>query len=264
MGAALTRVVTERPFGQTDDDLFSSHRLAALHNPGGRQLIERHFPAVGPTERNHPQHPLPNAARQVQIVADALTLAVGGDHRARFGVEHNHSDWRYVYQGLQIRFDTPFCFEFARVRDRGRRMRGEFRDDVFIIRGEFFSAFGFRQVYVTDVHLVTADWHTQESPHRRVPVGKSDRLGMAGNIGDPQRALDFVQVAQQPLALRGGLDAVEFALGPAGGEYILDFSGRREGQKHSIPSFGEPTRVVNHPLQDNLGFQTFRNMQACF
>ena len=50
---------------------------------------------------------------------------------------------------------------------------------------------------------------------------------------------------------------MKFSFGVAGYEYAFDFSRSAVCQKHSIASIGEPARVIDHPLQDNPGLQTF-------
>ena len=160
----------------------------------------------------------------MQIVNHALTFTVGDEQAPGFGIEDDHANRGYIDQRFQVGLSSFYGFEFASVGDCVCRMRGEALDDAFVSRRELFPGFGFGQVYVADMDAVTTDGHAQERSHRRMSIGQPDRPGMAGNVRDPQWALDFVQVAQQSLAFWCGLDTMKFIRGASRYEYAFDFA----------------------------------------
>ena len=86
-------------------------------------------------------------------------------------------------------------------------------------------------------------------------MGKPTDPGVAGNISNPQRYLDLVQVSQQPETLGHGLNQLHLFGGHARGEEVPGLAGGVEGQQRAEPGVGQRPGPVDDPLQDRIHAQ---------
>ena len=184
--------------GELDDHLLGAHCIAGAYRPVGRRFFGGHLMPVGILEAHHAMQFRLAAARRPYPADYPPRLLVERQQGLRLRVVNQHRHRRGIQQGLQVGLGPSFVPVPAGVGDSGGGMSGEQRDGLFVLRRELQAVFLLGEVDVAQPLAVIGDRGSQKALHRWVALGKADGPGMAGDVPQPQRPLNFVEKFQQP------------------------------------------------------------------
>ncbi len=137
--------------------------------------------------------------------------------------------------------------------DRDAREPGQQDDRALVVLGELGRAALFGQVEVAVGLPIDQDRHPEERAHRRMADREPIRVGMATDIGQPQRLRIADQLAEQPAAGRKRSDAAAGRLIDPVGEEAAELGAIRvEYPQRGVAGVGQLPRGVQHTLQHQL------------
>ena len=147
-----------------------------------------------------------------QRLDQAKRLAVER-HRPWVGdIEHRHSHGRGLHQCLQI---GPRALLFpvgARVGDGHRRVGGEHRQNLLVLRIEGLTSHLACQIEVSHVQAAVAHGHAQKRVFGEHFIGEPQCLNVRRHVRHGQRAVQVAQALEEPRPVGPRLHPVPFAV----------------------------------------------------
>ena len=149
----------------------------------------------------------------------------------------------------------------ARVGDRGRGLRREKHQDLFVLVGKRPTALLLDEIEVADMHPPVAHGHALEGPPRQSVGREAERAHMVRHIGDPDRPVQVAEMLEQPGSVRPLRNSPVLLGGEARGEEIDRLSGLVDGGDRAIARAGERPGAVDHLLEHGLEIEARADTQ---
>ena len=168
VGVALTSVVTLLPSGTRMTSSSARTGVAVRSNSARGSSARACSPPVGPRHSHHVEQLLRGAARHAKVFENPAGLLVQGHRATGLGIEDHGPHGRGVDQGLQISPGSLLGPVPAGAGDRGRGLRREQHQHLFVLAGELSAADLVPETEVADMHSPMAHRHALEGPRPRL------------------------------------------------------------------------------------------------
>ena len=244
------------PVGHGQLHLLGAPRGGGAEHRRERNVPGRHLGAVGEPARQRRDRFLRGAfrieVRAEQLLHDAPGLAV--ERRpARLRVEDRHAHRRGLDQRLEVGARAALVAQGPGVDDRGRGLRREQREDLFVVVGEGRPVRLAGQEEVADLLVAVAHGHGHQGVGvvhqvRRV----AEAAHVVAQVREPERPGQVAHVGEQPRPVRARGEGARLGGREPGGDELRAAAPLADGHDHPPAGAGQGTGAVHHFLQHRV------------
>ena len=249
--------MTLRPSG-TESTISSARTVSALRSSSASgKLPQAELAPVGARAGKALEDLLGRLPGLPEARHEALRFAVEREQPAGRGVEDRNPYGGGLDKGLQIGPRALLGAIGAGVRDGGRGLRGEEREDLLVFVRERLPAFLLREVEVADMRAPVSHVGSLEGARRQGHVGKAERTDVLEKIGDAKWPLEVPEVLEEPRPVGPVREPLVLVVAEARSDEVLGLSGGVDGGDGPVAGAGEGAGAFDDLAKDGLEVETF-------
>jgi hypothetical protein len=156
--------------------------------------------------------------RQIRTCSARLPIEL--HHLPCSCVEYQNAHRGCVDESFQVGLGPPFFAVSAGVGNGHCRLCGEHFEGLLVVKRELPPVFLPGKVDVAAALVAGTDLRSKEGLDGRVVLGDADRAGVGGDVRQPNRAVDLVQVSEHSTTAGPAPDPLALLRSYAGGNEV--------------------------------------------